>query len=601
MAGGPPRTMAWRVGLALMAVQLLAAIILVLIAYPTVRNFHLDTIEDQLQHATPLVVAAVENDIDRGSLAELQNRIDQLAADSNMRITIIVDDGNVLADSAFDASKMANYATRPEIRDAITSGSGSAQRYSQTLDQRMLYRANRIAGDGELAGVIVRTSLPLTRVNADFFTAVRGIFIAGTVSIMASLLVTYFVSRHFLRRVEQIADAAARFAEGDLTYRIPGQNTTELAILARSLNTMSRQLQTRLTESRIQQEELQAVLDAMSSGVIALDREHRILNISRVAAEMIHANDDATIHGRLLEEVVRQVDLHELVNATFADEAPVPVEFKLATQPASRIQAATQILSRDEGEVSGIIVVLNDVTEIRRLESLRTDFAANVSHELRTPITNIKGYIETLLSNAFDHEPQSRRFLEIIEKNSMRLEAIVEDVLSLTYLEGPHGRVALETEMTTVQELLDEMKEQFTDAARSNDIGLHIDVVADLQIDIHRALFEQAVSNLVTNAIRYSPKGTNVRIHALRNSNGEFELTVADEGPGIAAKHLPRLFERFYRVDRGRSRELGGTGLGLAIVKHIINEHDGNVSVESEVGHGSTFRITLPDKRMASQ
>jgi two-component system phosphate regulon sensor histidine kinase PhoR len=292
--------------------------------------------------------------------------------------------------------------------------------------------------------------------------------------------------------------------------------------------------------------------------------------------------------------------LNRFVAESLASGPQAIAEFQLRYGSASRVQVVTEHLRNARDQPVGLLVLMNDVTQLRRLETIRSDFAANVSHELRTPITNIKGYVETMLDVGVRDQAQTRRFLEIINRNTARLASIIEDLLALARLEQPDMRSTLERVDIAVLRVIESALAQFEPDIKAKDMTTVVRVGGPaphrLQVHANAQLLEQAISNLISNAIKYSPASTTITITAERLNSGDIAIGVADEGPGIPAEHRARIFERFYRVDRARSRELGGTGLGLAIVKHIALVHGGSVTVDSEVGRGSTFRITIPGR-----
>jgi len=337
----------------------------------------------------------------------------------------------------------------------------------------------------------------------------------------------------------------------------------------------------------------------MNSGVVALDREHRIISTNHAAARLFNL-DPETVRGRLVQEVIRHPAVHRHIRESLDQTnqnltaATGMAEFQIRGDPPLIVELTSSRLSDGWGRTTGLLLVFNNVTELRRLESIRSDFAANVSHELRTPITNIKGYIETMLEVGTGDEEQVRQFLGIIKRNADRLAAIIEDILSLAWLEQPGTRQAIERQPVRVSELFDGVVRDFADAAAAKDIVLTTETPDDLEIDVNRPLIEQALANYISNAIKYSPTRTSVTLRAQRIDAGGVELAVIDQGPGISRDHLARVFERFYRVDKARSREMGGTGLGLAIVKHIAFVHGGRVDAESAPGTGSAFKLILP-------
>jgi len=344
-------------------------------------------------------------------------------------------------------------------------------------------------------------------------------------------------------------------------------------------------LQARQSEQRIIQQ-------SMSTGMIALDDEQRVLSINRAAEQLLGVRESIAM-GKPLRESLHEPELNRFINQALGAANQSSAEFQLLGKSGATVHAMGEPLRNGKNEPVGLLVLLNDVTRMKKLEAMRSDFAANVSHELRTPITNIMGYVETLRDVGTDDREQTRKFLDIVHRNTERLAFIVEDLLSLARLERPEARENLARELTPVRQIIEATISQFEAASVEKHIRIEVDAPATLQAMVDAQFIEQALGNLLSNAINYSPANTTVKIRA-RYVAGEIELAVIDQGPGIAREHLPRLFERFYRVDRARSREMGGTGLGLAIVKHIALVHGGRVEVESELGRGSTFRIILP-------
>lgn len=351
--------------------------------------------------------------------------------------------------------------------------------------------------------------------------------------------------------------------------------------------------------------EIERVLRATPIAVIALDHLQRIVG-SNPAAERLLNFDERTARGRLLQEVVRQPALNRAVARALAADGRLHDELHLEFDSPLELQISCEPLQA-ESQPAGLVLSLVDVTRMRRLESMRSEFAANVSHELRTPITNIKGYVETLLQ-IDDAEPvQTRRFLEIVHRNTVRLSGIVEDILTLAFLEEPEARQSLAKDSIAVQEIVTQVVADLGSAAGLREMTLEVVCDPALTILGNRSLLEQALANLVSNAIKYSSEGTKVRIeagtearpHHAHGSVNLVRIAVSDSGPGIASKHLPRIFERFYRVDKARSRTQGGTGLGLAIVKHIASIHGGHVEAESTVGVGSRFSLLIPSATTA--
>lgn len=424
----------------------------------------------------------------------------------------------------------------------------------------------------------------------------------GAAVLAAQAAAVFVLTRRVSRRIERIAEGAGRFAAGDLRHRIPTPKSRELARLTELLNEMAVQLSAQITKLRTQQNEVEAILRSMEGGLIAISAEQHILRINRVARKMLRLQD-GDVRGKRLGDVVADPALRRFAVDAISDPTRRTEEFGMGADPRLLVRATSGALLDAEDEPVGAIILLTDVTQLKRLESVRSDFAANVSHELRTPITNIKGYAETLLETGLEDGETSMNFLRVIARNSERLGAIVDDMLALTNLERTDGHT-LPTSPTPVESIVRAVQGQVLKEATARGIAIVTDVTPGLRAMVNPRLAEQALANLVSNAVKYSPNETTVTIRvrsgALADGRAGVEFCVSDEGPGLAAEHLPRIFERFYRVDKARSREQGGTGLGLSIVKHIALVHAGQVSVESEIGRGSTFRLVFPAPETAS-
>jgi two-component system phosphate regulon sensor histidine kinase PhoR len=355
---------------------------------------------------------------------------------------------------------------------------------------------------------------------------------------------------------------------------------------------MATQLQERFATITDQRNELDAVLSSMIEGVVAVDGQGRIVSINKAAASLLDI-ELSKGQNRNVEEVIRNVDLQNFINSTLNSKVPTEADISLPTKGDRLFQLHGASLPTRAGGRTGAVIVLNDITKMRRLENVRRQFVANVSHELKTPVTSIQGYVEALLEGAIKDPQQAERFLRIIAKHSDRLNSIIEDLLILSRLEEDRERKENSFEVTELKPVLASAIELAS--IKAEDKQMKIQLVCDEQIVVrmNTALLEQAVLNLVENAIKYSPLGGDVRISVEQNGK-EVAITVKDNGCGITQEHLPRIFERFYVVDKGRSRKLGGTSLGLAIVKHIAQVHGGSVTVESSPGRGSTFTIHLP-------
>jgi two-component system, OmpR family, phosphate regulon sensor histidine kinase PhoR len=404
--------------------------------------------------------------------------------------------------------------------------------------------------------------------------------------------ISLLISRTVSQPVGQMKETAQRFAAGHLELRVPVPKQAELAGLARTLNEMARQLQERIQTISRQRNELEAILSSMTEGVLAVDEQGHIVSINQAAAKFLGADPSSAV-GRSVEEIVRNTDFQEFVQATLNTEHPGQRDVALPSAENRIVRLDGAALADGKGHKSGAVIVISDMTRIRRLEEVRRDFVANVSHELRTPITSIKGFVETLLEGAFRKPQEAERFLRIIAKHSDRLNAIVEDLLVLSSLEEGAENRKITLEKVPLRPILKSVIEMSAIKAEERQIAVELDCEEQIEAQINTVLLEQALLNLVDNAIKYSEPESHVRLEAQRT--GEWiAISVRDNGPGIARIHQDRIFERFYVVDKSRSRKLGGTGLGLAIVKHIAEVHGGHVTVQSAPGAGSTFTIHLP-------
>lgn len=392
--------------------------------------------------------------------------------------------------------------------------------------------------------------------------------------------------------ISRIDRAVKAYAAGDFNVRLPCQDGSEISLLSADLNWMAQQFQDRIAAENARHREEEAVLSSMQEGVIAVDSAGRFIKVNRVARDWLGL-ENVEWAGQSTQEVMRQSDLQQFIRIALSSNDYLKADIELQGAPRRQVQVNSAPLKEDDGARLGALIMLNDITHMRRLESLRRDFVANVSHELKTPITSIKGFMETLLDGAIDNPVDARRFLEIIAKQADRLDAIIEDLLSLSRIEQDSERGELSAEQAGLKATLQAAVQAMQSRAEAKNIQLVFDCPDKMTARINAPLIEQAATNLIDNAIKYSGEDTVVHVRA-REENGRALVEVSDQGPGIAREHQARIFERFYRVDKSRSRRLGGTGLGLSIVKHITQAHGGTIAVHSEPGNGSTFVLSLP-------
>ncbi len=521
----------------------------------------------------------------------LAQTADVLGTKTTARITVILPDGVVVADSEKAPAEMGNHRSRPEIQAALSGRVGESVRFSNTLKKNMMYVAVPILDDAEVIGV-VRTAIPLAEMEQMFGQIQSRIVWGGLLILLLSALFSVVVSRRISRPLERIKQGAKRFAEGDFSHRLHPGGSTEIGSLVESMNSMATQLEERLNSVVQERNQREAVLSSMVEGVLAVDTEGRIISINKAAAHFFQGLEPSAAKGRSVEEVFRNVTLQKFIGEVLAAKETCECELHLQSSPVSDLQVRGAKLLGVQGKRIGAVIVFNDVSRLRRLENLRSDFVANVSHELKTPITSIKGFVETLLDGALNDPKEAGRFLAIVAKHANRLNAIIDDLLTLSRLE--QGSLEeLEVYPSSLDGLIRPALEICARRSAKKKIEIRVECSDKLTANVNQPLIEQALINLIGNAVKYSSSEKTITIQARAEAN-ELILSVSDQGYGIEPEHLNRLFERFYRVDKGRSRQEGGTGLGLAIVKHIAQVHGGRVEVQSTFGEGSVFSIILP-------
>jgi len=585
------RRLIWQLYPSYLVVILLALLAISWYTSQTLKQSYLDRTKSDLQAQGQLLMQQVT-----GLLAPFEpTKIDRLCKkvgeNTTTRFTVVAPDGTVIGDSNEIPRHMDNHGNRPEIAAANGGNVGASTRYSKTLEQSMMYVALPLTIENRIVAV-VRTSIPLTAVEAAIWSWQLKIILAGLLIALLASGVCLFISRSISRPIETMTQGAERFARGDLKHRLKPSETLELARLAKAMNQMAGELKNRIESLVNQRNEYEAVLTSMIEGVIAVDMDERILSINQAAVTMLKITA-LDLKGRNILEAIRNQNIHEFIvdalNSGTATQGDVVVhqrgEMILNTQ-------CTPLRNAGDERI-GTLVVLNDVTKMRHLENVRRDFVANVSHEIKTPLTAIKGFVETILNSSGEDPETLLKFLKIINKHADRLGTIIEDLLSLARLEQQDGSSKNNLVNRNVRDIIDTAVQIVKSKADEKKIDLKITCSSDIAVSVDPTLIEQAIVNLLDNAIKYSPENDRIEIKT-KWIDQKIAILIKDNGPGIAVKHQPRLFERFYRVDKARSRKLGGTGLGLAIVKHIAQTHGGSVTVDSSPGHGSTFTLVLP-------
>jgi two-component system phosphate regulon sensor histidine kinase PhoR len=507
------------------------------------------------------------------------------------RITVILPEGRVIGDTEADPSLMDNHSDRPEIMEAMKGNVGQSIRHSHTLDTDMLYVAIPVYSDNRIIAV-VRTSVALTSLGRTLHEAEKKIIIGGILLAFLTAIASYAISKKISKPLEILRNGANRYARGNLDHKIYINASEELNNLASAMNNMASELNEHIVDVERQRNEKEAVFASMVEGIVAVDPDHKIISINQSAVDLLGI-DISKAHGKTIQEVIRNTQLQMLINETLESNQSVEDEITLYKDHALYLQIHGTPLVNKDGEILGALIVLEDITRIKKLENIRREFVANVSHELKTPITVIRGYIETLMEDSNMSRAEMQKFLETAMKNTRGLSAIIDDLLSLSRIEQDFDKGSITLSYGKIQPAIESAIQFCLPKAERKNIKINSSFSPGLEANINSELLERAVINLIDNAINYSGQGDSIEI-VTKKLEGEIIIEVRDSGCGIEVEHLPRLFERFYRVDKSRGRGSGGTGLGLSIVKHIAQAHGGFPSVDSVPDEGSIFRIHLP-------
>jgi len=514
----------------------------------------------------------VEND-HQHSLQQMANEESRI---TETRVTIIARDGVVLADSEADPKTMENHAGRPEIAAALNGTTGSSTRLSHTVGVEFLYLAVP-SGDK-----VVRLAYPLATIKQHVAAIRANLLRATLLALLLALVLALVIAEVISRRLRRIVRFAEQVAAGDLTARIAESSGDEIAQVAMALDRTARRLEENFAAIRESRAELEALLNSMTDGVIAISPDMKVRWANHAISSMAH---QPVRLGAPVIELLRHPDFLATLETTLKSKR------RQSTIAASLYGRRSFSVNAEPLPDGGVVSVLHDISEVERVEKTRRDFIANVSHELRTPLTSIRGYTETLLESDGLVNDSAREFLTVIRRNAERMGRLTEDLLVLARVES--GEDKLDMRPQPARQLLTEAISSLQEDARAAEVELVVEDIPDWSVMADSYAVHQVFGNLISNALRYAQSGKKIVVGATEQANG-IEFFVRDFGPGIASEHLPRIFERFYRVDKARSRESGGTGLGLAIVKHIVLNHGGAVRVESAVGHGTTFFFLLP-------
>jgi len=582
-----------------LSVQLLAPVFAVVLAIVLVaalywstafQRIYLQALTARLEREAHLAADALPWGVAGGEL----DRLCALhAREIGGRISVVAADGRVLGESEEASEGLENHAERPEILAARASGTGVSTRFSAALGYDMLYVAvaDRRASDIRF----VRLALPLRGLDSARSLVRRTLAYGLIAAIALGGLSAWAFSRRLAARIHRIEALSREILTGG--EDVPGgAGEDELGALEQHLVELAREMRAQLARTETERAKLEAVLRSMADGVVVLDREGRILLCNRAAREQLELSTRGDLVGAHLSLVCRIPEIATLIEEALRVSGTRLREIDFPGRETNRVLSASAVTVVEEAAALGVILMLHDVTRIRQFEAMRADFVANVSHELRTPLTAIRGYAETLLGGALRDPDHAAEFVGVIQRHSERLTRLIDDLLTVSDLEL--GRAEIRPRPLSVAELVPPPIEMLRQKAEERNVEVHAEVADHLpRVLGDRDRLEQVLINLIDNALKYSGGGSRVRIVA-RALDGEqppaVEIAICDDGIGIPEKDIPRLTERFYRVDRARSREVGGTGLGLAIVKHIVQAHGGLLGIESTLGRGTTVRVTLP-------
>jgi len=581
----------WQLFGAYAAVVLLTAVAGTLIIRFVVERDALRDIETTLAAKAVLLNEVAAPELHGAAEAGFQQRIVELGRATGARLTVIAADGRVLADSEQDPAVMENHLQRPEIVQASKFGTGTASRYSHTLRTKMVYSALAVQENGVTIGY-VRTALSDALVHRRLHRAGQLVLAGAFVAILLSLLPSFWFAWRLSQRLADISRGAQAAAEGNLSWQLGAGGATELDETARSINLLAANLRAQLDTAVREHNQMETILGGMVEGVVAVDAEERVLHLNRAAQALCDVADGGW-RGEKVWKVLRVPEVLAALESVLHNNQPAEAEVRIPRGGGDQVlEIICAPLWDARGGVIGAVAVLHDVSRLRQLEGVRREFVANASHELKTPITVIQGIVETLQDDA-EMDPAVRaRFLSSLGEQSRRMQTLVEDMLALSRAESRDTGSKLAP--LDLREVAQESYRALAPAAEAKRLALTLALPDEpVIVNADRLALGLAVDNLLDNAIKYTPEGGSIRL-AVTAVPGLARIEVQDTGVGIASEHLAHLFERFYRVDKARSRELGGTGLGLSIVKHTVSGHGGDVRVSSQPGVGSTFTVELP-------
>ncbi|EPR4819636.1 two-component system histidine kinase PnpS [Listeria monocytogenes] len=584
-----------KIGLSFFILFFVVMVIVGVFSGELMKSTYLNMKESQLEDDAKILLQTtnMENlDLDKDA-ATIQKSLDPLGEDIDARITVIDSEGDVVADTKKDPEKLDNHMNRPEVTDILKKGEsvGISIRESDSLGYSMLYVAVPVKHQGKTDGVL-RISISLESVDASVAKLWGNLALIFGIALVIIAAISVFIARKITRPVREIIEVSTDLANHKYDSRIHGKISGELQDLSISVNALAESLETQMFEIKQNEQRLNAIVQNLVSGVMLINVDKQVIMTNRTMYQIL---GETEITGKPFYEVIKSFALSQLIEGTFETKTIQQKEIILYFPREMILDASVSPILGENGEITGIILLLHDITQIRHLENVRSEFVTNVSHELKTPVTALKGFAETLLDGAMYDEVLLKKFLTIIKEESDRLHRLIMDILALSRIE--QNPVAENVELVDVDEVIEQSARTIFEMATEKNIRVTIPekTSASVMIETDRDKLQQIIINLLSNAINYTPVDGKVEVKLIEQE-AEVIIEVTDNGIGIPAKDIDRVFERFYRVDKARSRHSGGTGLGLSIVKHLVENCGGRIEVESQEEVGSTFRVTLPKK-----
>ncbi|EGC8557555.1 cell wall metabolism sensor histidine kinase WalK [Listeria monocytogenes] len=584
-----------KIGLSFFILFFVVMVIVGVFSGELMKSTYLNMKESQLEDDAKILLQTtnMENlDLDKDA-ATIQKSLNPLGEDIDARITVIDSEGDVVADTKKDPEKLDNHMNRPEVTDILKKGEsvGISIRESDSLGYSMLYVAVPVKHQGKTDGVL-RISISLESVDAAVAKLWGNLALIFGIALVIIAAISVFIARKITRPVREIIEVSTDLANHKYDSRIHGKISGELQDLSISVNTLAESLETQMFEIKQNEQRLNAIVQNLVSGVMLINVDKQVIMTNRTMYQIL---GETEITGKPFYEVIKSFALSQLIEGTFETKTIQQKEIILYFPREMILDASVSPILGENGEITGIILLLHDITQIRHLENVRSEFVTNVSHELKTPVTALKGFAETLLDGAMYDEVLLKKFLTIIKEESDRLHRLIMDILALSRIE--QNPVAENVELVDVDEVIEQSARTIFEMATEKNIRVTIPekTSASVMIETDRDKLQQIIINLLSNAINYTPVDGKVEVKLIEQE-AEVIIEVTDNGIGIPAKDIDRVFERFYRVDKARSRHSGGTGLGLSIVKHLVENCGGRIEVESQEEVGSTFRVTLSKK-----